>query len=92
MKLNIIKEQSNNNSLKNLSIKNISIDTKTLKKNDVFFAIKGKKLNGNDFVSEAFKKGASLAVVNKLSVKNSSSRQIKVKNTLNLLTKCSKNL
>ena len=90
LKLNIIKEQSNNNSLKNLSIKNISIDTKTLKKNDVFFAIKGKKLNGNDFVSEAFKKGASLAVVNKLSVKNSSSRQIKVKNTLNLLTKCSK--
>ena len=90
LKLNIIKEQSNNNSLKNLSIKNISIDTKTLKKNDVFFAIKGKKLNGNDFVSEAFKKGASLAVVNKLNVKNSSSRQIKVKNTLNLLTKCSK--
>ena len=90
LKLNIIKEQSNNNSLKNLSIKNISIDTKTLKKNDVFFAIKGKKLNGNNFVSEAFKKGASLAVVNKLSVKNSYSRQIKVKNTLNFLTKCSK--
>ena len=90
LKLNIIKEQSNNNSLKNLSIKNISIDTKTLKKNDVFFAIKGKKLNGNNFVSEAFQKGASLAVVNKLSVKNSSSRQIKVKNTLNFLTKCSK--
>ena len=57
LKLNIIKEQSNNNSLKNLSIKNISIDTKTLKKNDVFFAIKGKKLNGNNFVSEAFQKG-----------------------------------
>ncbi len=90
LKLNIIKEQSNNNSLKNLSIKNISINTKTLKKNDVFFAIKGKKLNGNDFVFEAFKKGASLAVVNKLSVKNSSSKQIKVKNTLNLLIKCSK--
>ena len=90
LKLNIIKEQSNNNSLKNLSIKNISIDTKTLKKNDVFFAIKGKKLNGNNFVSEAFKKGASLAVVNKFSVKNSYSKQIKVKNTLNFLTKCSK--
>ena len=88
-KLNIIKEQSNKLIPKNLTIKNISISSKTIKKNDVFFAIKGKKKDGNNFVSEAFKKKASLAIVNRLTKNLSSSKQIKVSNSLNFLTNCS---
>ena len=55
-KVNIIKEHSHNKIQKNLSIKNISINSKSIQKNDVFFAIKGKKKDGNKFASEALKK------------------------------------
>ena len=90
LKLNIIKEQSNKSISKNLTFKNISINSKTIKKNDVFFAIKGEKIDGNNFVSEAFKKKASLAIVNKLTKNSSLSKQIKVNNSLHFLTNCSK--
>jgi murE/murF fusion protein len=89
LKLNIIKELSKSKISNRLSIKNISINSKTIKRNDVFFAIKGKNLDGNRFVSEALKKNASLAIVNKINKKYSLSKQVKVKNTLNFLTKCS---
>ena len=90
LKLNIIKEQSKKLISKNLNFKDISINSKTIKKNDVFFAIKGKKIDGNNFVFEAFKKKASLAVVNRINKNLSLSKQIKVNNSLNFLTNCSK--
>ena len=33
---------------KNIEIKSISVDTRTLKKNSLFIAIKGASFNGND--------------------------------------------
>ena len=90
LKFNIIKEQSKNHKLKNSIIKNISINSKTTKENDVFFAIKGRKKDGNKFVFEAFKKKASLAIVNKYCKNYSLTKQIKVSNSLEFLTKCSK--
>ena len=60
-----------------------------VKKNDIFFAIKGKRVDGNKFVSEAIKRKSSLAIVNKIDKKTIKSKQIKVKNTLSFLTKCS---
>ena len=87
IKVNILNQisKSNNISLKT-KINNASINSKEIKKNDIFFAIKGKKRDGNLFVREAFKKGASLAIVNKLKQKT---KQIKVKNTLKFLTESS---
>jgi UDP-N-acetylmuramoyl-tripeptide--D-alanyl-D-alanine ligase len=41
----------------------ISIDTRTLMKGDLFFAIKGPSADGHDFVGAAFEKGAVAAVV-----------------------------
>lgn len=41
----------------------ISIDTRTLCPGELFFAIKGPKLDGHDFVGTAFAKGAAAAVV-----------------------------
>ena len=35
-------------------------------KNDVYFAIKGKRLDGNRFVHEALKKKSSLVIVNRI--------------------------
>ncbi len=88
LKLNIIKEQSKSKISNKLIIKNISINSKKIEKNDVFFAIKGKKLDGNKFVSEALKKKSSLAIVNRLNKNYTISKQIKVDNSLQFLTKC----
>ena len=87
IKLNILNEisESNNISLKT-KINNASINSKEIKKHDIFFAIKGKNKNGNLFIKEAFKRGASIAIVNSLKKKP---KQIKVKDTLKFLTKSS---
>ena len=39
------------------------IDSRKVKENDIFIAIKGEKNNGHDYVNEAFKKGAKTAIV-----------------------------
>ena len=68
----------------------MSINSNKVRKNDVFFAIKGKVNDGNKFVSQSFKKKASLAIVNKIQNNLDNKRQIKVKNTLKFLTNVSK--
>jgi len=91
LKLNIIKELSKNKGLKsNLVFRNCSIDSRTIKKNDIFFAIKGKKNNGNKYIDQAFKNKASLAIVNNFNKNCNLSKQIKVPKTLDFLTESSK--
>ena len=89
LKLNIIKEKSNSKIPNKIKIKKISIDSKSISKDDVFFAIKGKRIDGNNFISDAFKKRSSLAIVNKIKKDCPKSKQIKVKDTLKFLTQCS---
>ena len=43
----------------------ISSDSSKVKKNDIFFAIKGNKIDGNIFIDEAIKKGARIIVSEK---------------------------
>ena len=43
----------------NRPIDGISIDSRNIKKNDLFIAIKGKNFDGNNFVDQALKDGAS---------------------------------
>ena len=52
----------------------LSIDTRTIKKGNLFLAIKGKKNDGNKYINDAIKKGAG-CVVTALSFKT-----IKTKN------------
>ena len=90
LKINIIKELSNTQKLsKSISINKARINSNEVRKNDVFFAIKGKVNDGNNFVSQSFKKKASLAIVSKIQNNLDIKRQIKVKNTLKFLTKIS---
>ncbi len=42
----------------NKEIKSYSKDTRTIKEGDMYLAIKGDKINGNDFIEEAFQNGA----------------------------------
>ena len=43
---------------KNIKFKNISIDTRTIKKDSLFIALKGENFNGNKFIERAFSSGA----------------------------------
>src|SRR5690606_39454575 len=45
------------------SITGISIDSRTLKEGEAFFAIKGDQFDGHDFATAAVKAGAGLLVV-----------------------------
>ncbi len=87
IKLNILKEVSGYKKLTfPFKLNQGRINSKEVKKDDIFFAIKGKKNDGNKFIRESFKNKASLAVVNKIQKKLNIHRQIKVKDTLKFLT------
>ncbi|MGB9664982.1 MAG: UDP-N-acetylmuramoyl-tripeptide--D-alanyl-D-alanine ligase [Ignavibacteria bacterium] len=47
------------------SITGVSIDSRTLKEGDLFFAIKGENFDGHDFVEQVISNGASAAVIEK---------------------------
>ena len=49
--------------LNNKKITGISIDTRSIKQNDLFIAIKGKNYDGHDFLDKAIQKGASGIIV-----------------------------
>ncbi len=90
LKVNILNELSRKKKISSkISLKKARINSREIKNNDIFFAIKGKKNDGNKFISEAFKKKASIAVVNKIEKKINISRQIKIKDSLKFLTKSS---
>ena len=90
LKVNIIKELYRKKKSNHVFFKQAKINSKEIKKGDIFFAIKGKINDGNKFVSEAFNKKASIAIVNIINKNNNINRQIKVKDTLEILTKSSK--
>ena len=57
LKLNIINETSGNKKLpSSVILNNARINSQEVKKDDIFFAIKGKKNDGNKFVNQSFKK------------------------------------
>ena len=90
-KINIIKELSKiKNKIPLVKADKARINSKEVNKDDIFFAIKGKKNDGNKYIGEAFKNKASLVVVNKVQNKFNSKRQIKVRNTLKFMTEISK--
>ena len=86
-KLNILKEIIKNKKLDKLKNFKISTNSKLSNKGKIFFGIKGKSLNGNDFADEAIKNGAKLAILQ--NIKKLDVKKIKVKNTLELLIKLS---
>ena len=91
LKINILNELNRNKKIPGkIFLNKARINSKEIKKNDIFFAIKGKKNDGNKFINEAFKKKASIAIVNKIEKKINITRQIKVKDSLKFLTESSK--
>ena len=51
--------------ISNKNIKGLALDSRLVKKDFIFFALKGQKYNGDRFISSALKKGASLIITEK---------------------------
>ena len=63
------------------TIKNISIDSRFVKRGDLFCALKGEQFNGENFIKEAIAKGAKAVVCSKkIKIKSSKIPIIKTNN------------
>jgi UDP-N-acetylmuramoyl-tripeptide--D-alanyl-D-alanine ligase len=51
----------------------VNTDTRNIRKNSIFFALKGENFNGNKYAEEAIKKGASYAIVDEEEYKTTES-------------------
>ena len=60
---NLIKNISKDK--KDIIVTGLSTNSKAIKKNFIFFAIKGSAFNGERFIKEAVKKGASVVICSK---------------------------
>ena len=47
---------------RNIVFSGISFDSTKVKKGNIFFAIKGNKINGNNFITNAIKKGSKIII------------------------------
>ena len=72
-----------------LNFDGVSIDTRTIKKDNLFLAIKGKKFDGNKFIDNALKKGAG-CIVSSSANKKRNKKILKVKNTIIFLNRLAK--
>tara|TARA_Y100000813_G_C24159982_1_gene351629 strand:- start:1144 stop:2814 length:1671 start_codon:yes stop_codon:yes gene_type:complete len=66
----------------------LSIDTRSIKKDNLFLAINGKKVNGNYFIKDAYKKGAACVVSD--SKKKLGKKIFKVDNSISFLNSFAK--
>ncbi len=71
--------------IKPLNFSGLSIDSRTIKKRNLFLALKGKKNNGNEFIKTALKKGAALVISSSKIKKNN--KVFKTINTLKFLNR-----
>ncbi len=62
-----------------------SIDTRTIKKEELFFALRGTKRDGHDFLEEALSKGAGAVISKDIEIDFSGKTVVKVKDTLEAL-------
>jgi UDP-N-acetylmuramoyl-tripeptide--D-alanyl-D-alanine ligase len=68
---------------RNIVATGYSIDSRTIRPGELFFAVKGEKMDGHDFVAQALEKGAAAAIVSaKLDSFSGPKNLIKVQDTL----------
>ena len=85
---NLIKNLPKNT--KNLNVNGLALNSKDVKKGFIFFAIKGSKLNGENFIDKAIKNGAITIVCSKsCKFKSTKINVIKTKKVRNYLSEIS---
>jgi len=87
-KTNIVEETLGKELKDKVIINKATINSKKVKKNNIFFGIRGKKIDGNKFADEAIKRGASVSIIDKNYGKKSVNK-IKVENSLKFFSDCS---
>lgn len=76
---------------KTMTVKGVSIDSRTINKNEIFFAIYGDNFDGHDFINDAIKKGANSVIVEKeINIKDNEINIIKVSDTTEALQNLAK--
>ncbi len=88
-KSNIVSEITKKKLKKNTNINEASIDSRKVQKNNIFFGIRGKNFDGNKFVNQAFKNGASVSV-NENKKKNKFKNNVYVKNSFKTFSEIAK--
>ncbi len=90
--LNKVTKGKNNFKFKDLKITGLSIDTRTLKKGDLFCTLKGDNFDGHEFISQALKKGASCLLLSDANKVVPKIPYIKVENVLEAIEKIAVNI
>ena len=70
---------------KNIKFEGVSINSKTIKKKNIFIAIEGKNHDGHSFVKEALKNKANFCVIRKNIQNINQNKLIRCNNTINFL-------
>jgi UDP-N-acetylmuramoyl-tripeptide--D-alanyl-D-alanine ligase len=60
------------------NVTSVSIDSRVIKKNSLFVAIKGYRFDGHNFIKDAVKKGASAVVINEKNYRKHNSLEIPI--------------
>ena len=74
------------NRKKSIKFDGLSIDTRTIKKNNLFLTLRGKYNDGSKFIQDALKKGAG-CVLTSLPINKKNKKIIKIKNSISFLNK-----
>ena len=73
--------------ISNINITGLSLDSRKIKKNYLFFAVRGTELNGENYILDAINNGAKAVVCSlKCKIKNNKVLIIKVKNISEVIT------
>ena len=77
-----------NRSHQKIFFSGISFNSKEIKKNNIFFAIKGDKFDGNNYINDAIKKGSKIIISErKINIKNKKIIFLKTNNIRKLIAK-----
>ena len=73
-------------------IKSVSIDSREIEKSSLFICIEGNNFDGNDFIDDAFSKGANFVISNRKDLAKRNDRVIYAKNSIKALKIIAKNI
>ncbi len=74
----------------NAVVVGVSIDTRTIKKGEIFFAVKGEQSDGHEYIDKAFEKGAVACVVESAREKTTEGPLIVVDDVVVALQNCAR--
>ena len=91
MEFLIVKKLVNANSSKEWEASGVEIDSRKVKKGDLFCALNGENFNGHDFINSASERGATACLISENLINTKKITLAKVNNVLDTLERMAKN-